>query len=53
MLMVALVDLVVIAPYLFWRLSSRHLALIIACAVEGVALLSLVGTGLYLRRRGS
>jgi UPF0716 family protein affecting phage T7 exclusion len=53
LLMVALVDLVVIVPYLFWRLSSHHLALIIACAVAGVALLSLVGLGLRLRRRGT
>jgi hypothetical protein len=52
-LMAALVDLLVIVPYSYWRLSGHRLALIIAYAVEGVALLSLLGIALYLRRRGS
>jgi hypothetical protein len=48
-----LVDLLVIVPYSCWRLSGHRLALIIACAVEGVGMLSLLGVALYLRRRGS
>jgi len=51
-LIVALIDVVVIAPYTFWRLSSHRLGLVIAYAGEGVALLSMLGIALYLRRRG-
>jgi hypothetical protein len=53
MLLVALVDLLVIVPYSYWRFSGHRLELIIVCAVEGAAMLSLVGIGLYLRRRGT
>jgi len=53
MLLVALVDLLVIVPYSYWRFSSHRLELIIVCAVEGAAMLSLLGVALYLRRRGS
>lgn len=48
-----LVDLLVIVPYSYWRLNSHRLALIIVYAVEGIALLSLLGVALHLRRRGS
>jgi hypothetical protein len=52
-LMAVLVDLLVIVPYSYWRLSGNRLALIIAFAVEGVGMLSLLGIALSLRRRGS
>jgi hypothetical protein len=52
-LMVVLVDLLVIVPFSYWRLSGHRLALIIAYAVEGAGMLSLLGIALYLRRRGS
>jgi hypothetical protein len=52
-LMVVLVDLLVIVPFSYWRLSGHRLALIIAYTVEGVGMLSLLGIALYLRRRGS
>lgn len=52
-LMVLLVDLLVIVPFSYWRLSGHRLALIIAYAVEGGGMLSLLGIALYLRRRGS
>ena len=52
-LMVVLVDLLVIVPFSYWRLSGHQLALIIAYAVEGAGMLSLLGIALYLRRRGS
>jgi hypothetical protein len=51
--MAALVDLLVVAPYSYWRLNGHRLALIITCAVEGMGVLSLLGIALYLRRRGS
>jgi hypothetical protein len=51
--MAVLVDLLVIVPYSYWRLSGNRLALIIAFAVEGVGMLSLLGIALSLRRRGS
>jgi hypothetical protein len=38
-LMAVLVDLLVIVPYSYWRLSGHRLALIIACAVEGAGML--------------
>ena len=53
LLLTALLELVVIVPYSYWRLGSHRLALIITCAVEGVAMLSLLALGLYLRRRGT
>lgn len=53
LLTVALVDLLVIVPYSYWRLNDHRLVLVIAYAVEGIALLSLLGIGLHLRRRGS
>ena len=52
-LMAVLVDLLVIVPYSYWRFSGHRLALILAFAVEGVGMLSLLGMALYLRRRGS
>lgn len=52
-LVVVLVDLLAIVPYSYWRLNGHRLILIIAFAVEGVALLSLLGTALHLRRRGN
>ena len=52
-LMVVLVDLLVIVPFSYWRLSGHGLALIIAYAVEGAGMLTLLGIALYLRRRGS
>jgi hypothetical protein len=52
-MMAVLVDLVVIVPYSYWLLHRHRLALIIAYAVEGIGMLSLLGITLYLRRRGS
>jgi hypothetical protein len=52
-MMAALVDLLVIVPYSYWRLNGHRLVLSIACAVEGIGVLSLLGIALYLRRRGS
>jgi hypothetical protein len=49
----ALVDLLVIVPYAYWRLSSNRLALIIVMAVEGIGILTLFGLALHLRRRAS
>jgi hypothetical protein len=53
LLLTALLDLLVILPYSYWRFSSHHLELIIVCAVEGAGVLSLLATALYLRRRGT
>jgi hypothetical protein len=52
-MMAALVDLLVIVPYSYWRLNGHRLVLSIACAVEGIGVLSLLCIALYLRRRGS
>jgi hypothetical protein len=53
LLMVALVDLVVILPYSYWRFSSDRQEMIVVCAIEGVGVLSLLCVALYLRRRGT
>jgi hypothetical protein len=50
---VALVDLLLIVPYSYWRLNGHRPLLIIVFAVEGIGILSLLGIGLSLRRRGS
>jgi hypothetical protein len=52
-MMVVLVDLLVIVPYFYWRVNGHRLALIIGFAVEGIALVSLLGVALLLRRGGS
>jgi hypothetical protein len=52
-MLAALVDLLLIVPYAYWRLSSHRLALIIVMAVEGVGILTLFGLALHLRRRGA
>lgn len=52
-MLAALVDLLVIVPYSYWRLHSHQLAMIIACLIEGIGMLSLLGIALSLRRRGS
>jgi hypothetical protein len=52
-MMAALLDLLVIVPYSYWRLKDHRLVLIIATAVEGIAVLSLLVIALHLRRRGS
>jgi hypothetical protein len=52
-MMAALVDLLVIVPYSYWRLNGHRLVLITACSVAGIGALSLLGIALYLRRRGS
>jgi hypothetical protein len=49
----ALIDLLVILPYSYWRFRSHPLALTVAVALEGTGILVLLGIALYLRRRGS
>ncbi len=53
MMFAALLDLVVIVPYSYWRLSGHKLAMIIALAIEGVGVLSLLGVAIRLRRLGT
>lgn len=52
-MLAVLMDLLVIVPYSYWRLHGHRLDLIIAWAVEGIGILSLLGMALYFRRRGT
>jgi len=49
-MVVALVDCLLVVPYSYWRLHG--LDRIIATALEGIGVLTLLGMALYFRRRG-
>jgi hypothetical protein len=53
LVLVVLVDLLVIVPYSYWRLHDHRPVLIAVYAVQGIALLTLLGIALHLRRRGT